>query len=58
MMYCEAIANNLLNIDSDNHSYRSNGASNFEGVHRKFSQCHNNHMNTFNISINLMITEE
>jgi len=57
-MYCEAIADNLLIIDSDNHSYRSNDASNFEGVHRKFSQCHNNHMNTFNISINLMITEE
>jgi len=57
-MYCEAIANNLLNIDSDNHSYRSNGASNFEGVHRKFSRCLNNHMKTFNISINLMIAEE
>jgi len=57
-MYCEAIANNLLNIDSDNHSYRSNGASNFEGVHRKFFPYHNKHMNTFNISINLMIAEE
>ena len=57
-MYCEAIANNLLNIDSDNHSYRSDGASNFEGVHRKFFPYHNKHMNTFNISINLMIAEE
>jgi len=35
-MYCEAIADNLLIIDSDNHSYRSNGASNFEGVYRRF----------------------
>ena len=57
-MYCEAIADNLLIIDSDNHSYRSNGASNFEGVYRKFFRCHYNYMKTFNISINLTIAEE
>ena len=57
-MYCEAIADNLPILDSDNHSYRSNSASNFEGVHRKFFQYHNIHMNTFNISINLIIAEK
>jgi len=56
-MYCEAIANNLLNIDSDKYSYRSYGASNFRDMHGKFSRCCSNQVNTFNISVNFMTKE-